>query len=88
MSSNGLVIAVPRGALFEETLGWLERLGVSTGEVRTNDRRLLFEDVGLIVRDQDAGRAGIGRFHGLFYPLRKRQLKALAVPEAISLWLK
>ena len=67
MSSNGLVIAVPRGALFEETLGWLERLGVSTGEVRTNDRRLLFEDVGLItMRPSDvptyvaAGAADIG----------------------------
>ncbi len=67
MSSNGLVIAVPRGALFEETLDWLERLGVSTGEVRTNDRRLLFEDVGLItMRPSDvptyvaAGAADIG----------------------------
>ena len=67
MSSTGLVIAVPRGALFEETLGWLERLGVSTGEVRTNDRRLLFEDVGLItMRPSDvptyvaAGAADIG----------------------------
>jgi ATP phosphoribosyltransferase len=67
VSSNGLVIAVPRGALFEETLGWLERLGVSTGEVRTNDRRLLFEDVGLItMRPSDvptyvaAGAADIG----------------------------
>jgi ATP phosphoribosyltransferase len=67
VSSTGLVIAVPRGALFEETLGWLERLGVSTGEVRTNDRRLLFEDVGLItMRPSDvptyvaAGAADIG----------------------------
>jgi ATP phosphoribosyltransferase len=67
VSSNGLVIAVPRGALFEETLDWLERLGVSTGEVRTNDRRLLFEDVGLItMRPSDvptyvaAGAADIG----------------------------
>jgi ATP phosphoribosyltransferase len=67
VSPTGLVIAVPRGALFEETLAWLERLGVSTGEVRTNDRRLLFEDVGLItMRPSDvptyvaAGAADIG----------------------------
>ena len=48
MSSNGLTIAVPRGALFHETLDWLERIGIATGEVRSNDRKLLFEDVGLI----------------------------------------
>ena len=67
MSETGLTIAVPRGALFEETLNWLERLGVSTGEVRTNDRKLLFEDVGLItMRPSDvptyvaAGAADIG----------------------------
>ena len=67
MSANGLTIAVPRGALFEETLDWLDRLGVPTGEVRTNDRRLLFEDVGLItMRPSDvptyvaAGAADIG----------------------------
>jgi ATP phosphoribosyltransferase len=67
MSSGGLTIAVPRGALFEETLDWLERLGVGTGEVRTNDRKLLFADVGLItMRPSDvpiyvaAGAADIG----------------------------
>jgi ATP phosphoribosyltransferase len=67
VSPTGLVIAVPRGALFEETLGWLERLGVPIGEARTNDRRLLFEDVGLItMRPSDvptyvaAGAADIG----------------------------
>jgi ATP phosphoribosyltransferase len=67
MSPTGLTIAVPRGALFEETLTWLERLGVATGEVRTNDRKLLFEDVGLItMRPSDvptyvaAGAADIG----------------------------
>jgi ATP phosphoribosyltransferase len=64
---TGLTIAVPRGALFEDTLAWLERLGVSTGEVRTNDRKLLFEEVGLItMRPSDvptyvaAGAADIG----------------------------
>ena len=58
---------MPRGALFEETLDWLERLGVATGEVRANDRKLLFEDVGLItMRPSDvptyvaAGAADIG----------------------------
>ena len=45
---NGLTIAVPRGALFVETLDWLDRLGVPTAEVRGNERKLLFEDVGLI----------------------------------------
>jgi len=67
MSSGDLTIAVPRGALFTETLDWLERLGVGTGEVRTNDRKLLFADVGLItMRPSDvptyvaAGAADIG----------------------------
>jgi len=67
MSAGGLVIAVPRGALFDETLDWLDTLGVPTAEVRGNDRRLLFEDVGLItMRPSDvptyvaAGAADIG----------------------------
>jgi ATP phosphoribosyltransferase len=37
-----LRIAVPRGALFGETLDVLDRLGVDTSEVRGNDRKLLF----------------------------------------------
>ena len=41
-------IAVPRGALFKEALDVLERLGIDTAEVRSNDRKLLFEDSGLI----------------------------------------
>jgi ATP phosphoribosyltransferase len=67
MSANGLTIAVPRGALFHETLDWLERIGIATGEVRSNDRKLLFEDVGLItMRPSDvptyvaAGAADLG----------------------------
>jgi ATP phosphoribosyltransferase len=67
MSAGGLVIAVPRGSLFDETLDWLDTLGVPTAEVRGNDRRLLFEDVGLItMRPSDvptyvaAGAADIG----------------------------
>ena len=43
-----LTIAVPRGALFSETLGLLDRLGVDTAEVRANDRRLLFEESGIV----------------------------------------
>ena len=65
--STGLVIAVPRGTLFAETLDWLDRLGVSTAEVRTNNRKMVFEDVGLIaMRPSDvptyvaAGAADIG----------------------------
>ena len=43
-----LTLAVPRGALFAETLDILDTLGVSTDELRTNERRLFFEDVGVI----------------------------------------
>jgi ATP phosphoribosyltransferase len=43
-----LTIAVPRGALFGDTLELLDRLGIDTAEVRSNDRRLLFEDVGIV----------------------------------------
>ena len=39
---GGLTLAVPRGALFEETLDLLDGLGVATAEVRDNPRRLLF----------------------------------------------
>ncbi len=45
---GGLTIAVPRGALFDETVELLTRLGVDTGELRSNDRKLLFEDIGVI----------------------------------------
>ena len=43
-----LTIAVPRGALFGQTLDLLARLGIDTTEVRENDRRLLFADVGIV----------------------------------------
>jgi ATP phosphoribosyltransferase len=47
--ANGrLTIAVPRGALFTGTLDVLDRIGIDTGEVRANDRKLLFEDVGIV----------------------------------------
>jgi ATP phosphoribosyltransferase len=62
-----LRIAVPRGALFLDTLDLLDRLGIDTTEVRENDRKLLFEQVGIItMRPSDvptyveAGAADIG----------------------------
>jgi ATP phosphoribosyltransferase len=62
-----LTIAVPRGALFADTLDLLDRLGVDTAEVRAHERRLLFADVGLItMRPSDvptyveAGAADLG----------------------------
>ncbi|HEX4465950.1 MAG TPA: ATP phosphoribosyltransferase [Solirubrobacteraceae bacterium] len=45
---GGLTIAVPRGALFADTVELLTRLGVDTDELRSNDRKLLFEDIGVI----------------------------------------
>jgi len=65
--STELVIAVPRGALFEETLDRLDAIGIDTSEVRANDRKLLFADVGIVtMRPSDvptyveAGAADIG----------------------------
>ncbi len=65
--THGLTIAVPRGALFGGTVDLLETLGLETGELRTNDRKLLFEDIGVItMRPSDvptyveAGAADIG----------------------------
>jgi ATP phosphoribosyltransferase/ATP phosphoribosyltransferase regulatory subunit len=46
--SDRLTIAVPRGALFAGTLDLLDGLGIDTAEVRSNERRLLFEDVGIV----------------------------------------
>jgi ATP phosphoribosyltransferase len=43
-----LTIAVPRGALFDETLDLLDRIGVDTCEVRANERRLVFPEQGLV----------------------------------------
>ncbi len=64
---GGLTIAVPRGAMLGETLDALDRLGVDTSEPRANDRKLLFEDVGIVtMRPSDvptyveAGAADIG----------------------------
>ncbi len=64
---TGLRIAVPRGALFKETLDLLDRLGINTNDVRNNDRKLLFDDAGIItMRPSDvptyveAGAADLG----------------------------
>jgi ATP phosphoribosyltransferase len=64
---NGLTIAVPRGALFEDTVKLLARLGLDTEELRGNDRKLLFEEIGVItMRPSDvptyveAGAADLG----------------------------
>ena len=43
-----LTFAVPRGALLPDTLDLLDRLGIDTAEVRANDRKLLFEDAGIV----------------------------------------
>lgn len=48
MSATGLTIAVPRGALMGGTLDLLDELGVDTSEVRSNDRKLLFEEAGIV----------------------------------------
>ena len=47
-AANGLKIAVPRGALFEQTLDLLDTLGIDTAEVRSNDRKLVFPEAGLV----------------------------------------
>jgi ATP phosphoribosyltransferase len=64
---SDLRIAVPRGALFAETLGLLDRIGLDTRDVRDNDRKLLFEAAGIItMRPSDvptyveAGAADLG----------------------------
>jgi ATP phosphoribosyltransferase len=67
VAATNLRIAVPRGALLGDTLDLLDRLGLDTREVRENDRKLLFEDVGIVtMRPSDvptyveAGAADIG----------------------------
>ncbi|MCD6727469.1 MAG: ATP phosphoribosyltransferase [Solirubrobacteraceae bacterium] len=67
MNRYGLTIAVPRGALLAETLDALEAIDVDAREVRENDRKLLFGDVGIVtMRPSDvptyveAGAADVG----------------------------
>ena len=66
-ATNGLRIAVPRGALFAGTVELLSALGLDTAELRANDRKLLFEEIGVItMRPSDvptyveAGAADLG----------------------------
>ncbi len=66
-STLGLTVAVPRGALFNGTVDLLSSLGLDTEELRGNDRKLLFEDIGVVtMRPSDvptyveAGAADIG----------------------------
>jgi ATP phosphoribosyltransferase len=65
--THGLTIAVPRGALFAGTVELLGALGLNTDELRSNDRKLLFEEIGVItMRPSDvptyveAGAADLG----------------------------
>ena len=46
--ADGLKIAIPRGALMGETLDMLEDLGFDTREVRENDRKLVFPELGIV----------------------------------------
>jgi ATP phosphoribosyltransferase len=64
---SALTVAVPRGALFAATVELLDRLGLDTTEIRTNERKLLFPEAGLVtMRPSDvptyveAGAADIG----------------------------
>src|SRR4030088_2893022 len=64
---NGLTIAVPRGALFGDTVELLGALGLDTEELRSNERKLLFQEIGVItMRPSDvptyveAGAADLG----------------------------
>jgi ATP phosphoribosyltransferase len=66
-ATGGLTIAVPRGALFKETVDLLAGLGRDVEELRSNDRKLLFADIGVItMRPSDvptyveAGAADLG----------------------------
>jgi ATP phosphoribosyltransferase/ATP phosphoribosyltransferase regulatory subunit len=67
MNRFGLTIAVPRGALLGGSLDLLEKASIDTSEVRSNDRKLLFADIGVVtMRPSDvptyveAGAADVG----------------------------
>jgi ATP phosphoribosyltransferase len=66
-ATSDLTIAVPRGALFKDTVDLLAGLGRDVEELRSNDRKLLFADIGVItMRPSDvptyveAGAADLG----------------------------
>jgi ATP phosphoribosyltransferase len=44
-----LMLALPRGALFDGTLDLLDRIGVDTGALRSDSRSLVFEAEGLVL---------------------------------------
>jgi len=65
--THGLTVAVPRGALFSGTVELLAALGLDTEELSSNERKLLFKDIGVItMRPSDvptyveAGAADLG----------------------------
>jgi ATP phosphoribosyltransferase len=67
VSQPALTVAVPRGALMDDTLDLLDGLGIDTAEVRSNDRKLLFREAGIVtMRPSDvptyveAGAADVG----------------------------
>lgn len=67
MNRFDLIIAVPRGALLEGSLDLLDRASIDTAEIRANDRKLLFADIGVVtMRPSDvptyveAGAADLG----------------------------
>ncbi|MDP9377080.1 MAG: ATP phosphoribosyltransferase [Actinomycetota bacterium] len=67
MGLKGLTFAVPRGAMLTDVLDLLDSIGTDTSEVRANDRKLLFADVGIVtMRPSDvptyveAGAADLG----------------------------
>lgn len=64
---QGLTVAVPRGSLFAGAVELLAQLGLDTSELLANERKLLFEDIGVItMRPSDvptyveAGAADLG----------------------------
>lgn len=48
MSDSKVIAAVPRGTLMPGSLDLLEKIGYDVAEVRENDRKLFFDDQGLI----------------------------------------
>jgi ATP phosphoribosyltransferase len=47
--SGQLKVALPRGALWEETLDALDRIGIDTSELRGGSRSLVFDSDGLVL---------------------------------------
>lgn len=60
LAESRLIVAVPRGALFRGALDTLDRLGLDTTEMRSNDRKLLFESIGTLPRTAGDGETRVG----------------------------